>query len=189
MPYQTVYVPVRAWVPPQLPDRPELPPYPGQPLPPYPGQPLPPEGEWPGQPLPPDPEYPGQPLPPGPGRPEAPGQPLPRPPLPGPFPVVPGNDIGGHPPLPDLNMPGRWATVTLAKARGSWPAWIIDPVLDPPEVDEGYEARHPAQGTPGSWVTVLYRDHVTWAWVPDVDDGGGEGEGPGEPEGEFPGQH
>lgn len=203
MPYVEGYAKVKVWVPGPF-DRPEPgepdqglpgePDYPSQGLPPsYPGRPghgLP----WPGfpgrpgqgLPRPPwgetDPGWgveegaPGQGLPGWPGFPEYPGQPLPRPPR-GPYPIVPvGEDIGGHPPLPDLNMPGVWGRVHPPKAVLSFPAFIV--YGEPPEVDEDYQPRHPKQGVPGDWATVLYGDGICWAWVPDVTTEGEQPEPP-----------
>lgn len=159
MPYAEGYVKVRVWVPPE---RPEFPGFPETGLPGTPGQGLPP---LPGQPLPPDPEYPGQPLPPGgglpewPGFPERPGQPLPRPPRPV-YPVVPDpEDLGGHPEVPDLNMTRR---IQITDGGDVFTGYVL---LEPPEVEEGYEPRHPERGLPGSWVAVLYGAELAWAWV------------------------
>lgn len=173
MPYVEGYAKVRVWVPPGRPEFPGLPDFgrPDQGLPPGEGG----EGPW-------EPGFPDTGFPPGrpefPGFPERPGHPLP-PSLPGrgPWPIVPEpGDLGGHPPLPDLDMPGRWSRVTTGRARSvgdGWPAWIV--YGEPPEVDEGYEARHPEHGIPGEWVVCLYRDDLAWAWVPDVrDEDGGE---------------
>ena len=165
-----------------LPGRPGYPGRPGHglPRPPRPVDPdwgLP-EGSAPGQGLPGFPEYPDQGLPGWGGFPGRPGHPLPRPPRGGGgYPIVPTGDVGGHPDLPDLNMPGKWGRVRAPKAVHSFPAWIVDP-RDPPEVEDDYEVRHPKQGHPGTWVTVLVdSDVIAWAWCPsppDEDDTGEE---------------
>jgi hypothetical protein len=176
MPFVTGYARVRVWVPPSIG-------HPGQPLPPEIGWPLPPgeggggEGPW-------EPGYPEFPWVPGegrPGLPERPGHPLPRPPRS--YPVVPdGGDMPDHPELPDLNDGGHWGQVydPRPKAGGgqAFPAYITHP--EPPQVEEDYEPKHPKSGRPGSWVTVVYRDGLTWAWCPSPP----SEEGPTDPE--FP---
>jgi hypothetical protein len=141
---QLVYIAVEAYVPPS---RPSFPGEPGQPLPPeapgYPGQPLPPTGEGPWEP-----GYPGQPLPPE-----------PRPPRPV-YPIIEDHELGGHDDLPDLNMTRR---ITVTDGQDQFTAYAIEP--EPPQVEEGYEPRLPTKGLPGTWVVVLYRDALTWAWV------------------------
>ena len=81
------------------------------------------------------------------------------------------DDIGGHPDLPDFNLPGRWERIATAKAA-SYPAWVTSPYAEPS--DE--EPKPPPFGEPGEWVTILYHGAATWAWVPSV-------AGPEEPDG------
>jgi hypothetical protein len=186
MPWRVVQI--LAYVPPPR-ERPEggppdwgleAPVEPGQGLPPgwaggrpvYPGRPgqgLP----WPERPA--DPGWgveegaPGQGLPPwwAGGYPGRPGQGLPWNPPGRPvrgYPIVPlPEDVGGHPELPDLNAPGFWGTVRHPRALHNFPAWIVLP-------DDGGdrdEERHPVNGQPGSWVTILLADaELAWAWCP-----------------------
>jgi hypothetical protein len=166
MPYVTGYAKVRVWVPPQV----------GGGGPPDWGidEGFPPGVGIPGFPdqgLPGEPEYPGQGLPPGsPGR---PGQGLPRPPR-GAYPILPDpEDMAGHPPLPDLNAPGRWVQVTPGKSLHRYPAWVV--YGEPPEVDEDYAPRHPHNGRPGTWVVIYYGAELCWAWVPSVEGEPGQG--------------
>jgi hypothetical protein len=167
MPYVTGYAKVRVWVPPGL-DLPGGPPDWGLPEGGLPDQGLP---GFPGQGLPGDPDYPDQGLPGFPGR---PGQGLPRPPR-GTYPILQDpEDMESHPPLPDLNMPGRWVQVSPGKSMHRYPAWVVSG--EPPEVDEDYTPRHPVNGQPGTWVVIYYAAELCWAWIPSV-----EGE-PGEPD-------
>jgi hypothetical protein len=174
MPYVTGYAKVRVWVPREF-DLPGRPPDWGIEEGGRPGQGLPGEPERPDTGLP---GFPDQGLPPGwewPGLPERPGQPLPRPPRPGAYPILPDpEDMPGHPPLPDLNMPGRWVQVTPGKSWHRYPAWVV--YGEPPMVEDDYEPRHPVNGQPGTWVVIYFADELCWAWVPSV-----EGE-PGEPD-------
>lgn len=162
MPYVTGYAKVRVWVPPTV----------GGGGPPDWGidEGLPPGVGIPGFPdqgLPGDPDYPDQGLPPGAGFPGRPGQGLPRPPR-GTYPILPDpDDMGAHPPLPDLNMPGRWVRVSPGKSLHTFPAWVV--YGEPPEVDEDYAARHPVNGQPGTWVVIYFADQLCWAWVPSVE--------------------
>ena len=178
MPYVTGYAKVRVWIPPTVggggpPDwgieeggRPDQG-LPGDPD--YPSQ----GPGFPGQGLPGFPDYPDQGLPPGAGFPGRPGHGLPRPPR-GAYPILPDpEDMGGHPPLPDLNMPGRWVRVSPGKSMHSFPAWVV--YGDQPEVDEDYDARHPVNGQPGTWVVIFYADELCWAWVPSVEGEPGQG--------------
>lgn len=173
---QLVYIPVVAVVPDfgdRIPDQglPDLPGVPGLPdqglpdLPPgAPDQGLPDLG----------PGAPDQGLPPAAGRPPRP----PRPPREV-FPVIPEEEIGGHPELPDFNQPGRWELIATQKAA-SYSAYVPDPGAPPSKI----APKHPSWGHPGDWVTILYYGSPAWAWVPTVSAGGG-GETlpePGEPE-------
>jgi hypothetical protein len=173
MPYVTGYAKIRVWVPPQFGgggppdwgiDEGEPP---GVGIPGFPDQGLP---GWP--------EFPDQGLPPGyPGR---PGQGLPRPPR-GAYPILPDpEDMPGHPPLPDLDMPGRWVQVSPGKSAHRFPAWVV--YGEPPEVDEDYSPRHPVNGQPGTWVVILFADTLCWAWVPSVEGEPGEPDEPDGPE-------
>lgn len=150
MPKQLVYIAVEAFVPPS---RPSFPGEPGQGLPPVGG-----EGPW-------EPGWPDQGLPPGIGGgpifpgPEYPDQGLPRPPRPV-YPIIEDHELGGHDELPDLNMTRR---ITITDGQDQFTAYAVEP--EPPQVEEGYEPRWPTKGLPGSWVVVLYRDALTWAWV------------------------
>jgi hypothetical protein len=166
MPYVTGYAKVRVWVPPQF----------GGGGPPDWGidEGHPPEVGIPG--------FPDQGLPPGgefPGLPERPGQGLPRPPRMV-YPILPDpDDMPGHPPLPDLDMPGRWVRVRPGRSLHTFPAWVV--YGEPPAVDEDYEARPPTSGRPGTWVVIVYADELCWAWVPSVEGEPGQGL-PGDPE-------
>jgi hypothetical protein len=157
--------------------------YPDQGLPPsIGGGPIFPEGgggEGPWEPgLPEHPWVPGEGFP---GFPERPGHPLPRPPRN--YPIVPdGGDMPDHPHLPDLNDGGHWGKVFDPRPKSgggqSFPAYITHP--EPPQVEEDYDPKHPKSGLPGSWVAVVYRDGLTWAWCPSPP----ETPEPGEPD--FP---
>jgi hypothetical protein len=178
--YVEGYTKVTVWVPDRRPGRPDQG-LPGEP-PGYPDQGLP---GWPDYPDTGLPE-----VPPGigggpvlPGWPERPGHPLPpvgRPPRPV-YPVVDDpDDLGGHPVLPDLNMSHR---VTLTDGTDQFTGYVLDP--EPPQVEEGYEPRHPERGLPGTWVAVLYGSGLAWAWVrtPGTRPEGEPGQGlPGFPE-------
>ena len=153
MPKQLVYIAVEAFVPPSRPG------FPGAP-----GQGLPGEPDYPSQ----GPGFPGQGLPGeppgiggGPIFPEWPDQGLPpqRPPRPV-YPIIEDHELGGHDELPDLNMTRR---ITITDGQDQFTAYAVEP--EPPQVEEGYEPRWPTKGLPGSWVVVLYRDALTWAWV------------------------
>jgi hypothetical protein len=150
-------------LPPRFPDRPgqglPWPGYPGRPGQglPWPERPVDPgwgiEEGGPGQGLPPlFPDRPGQGLPPN-----FPGRPVRG------YPIVPlPEDIGGHPELPDLDAPGFWGSVRHPKALHSFPAWIVIP-----NGEAAHEERHPVNGRPGSWVTILVADdELAWAWCP-----------------------
>lgn len=163
------------WEPPSRPERPPEGWYPGRPshpiYRPLPGRPVDPGwgveeggggGGIPTHPWVP-PEY----------RPEHPWVPPQRPTLPDPgdrftiWPVVTVEDIGGHPDLPDMNEPGVWVRVAVSKAA-PYPAYIpLEPAMR--HRDGEYEPKPPVHGTPGTWVTVLYRDEICWAWVPDIE--------------------
>jgi hypothetical protein len=81
----------------------------------------------------------------------------------GPFPVVPRGTLGPAPTWPDLNQM-TLVTVTTAAFEPlgvAWPAWVDTPEAETPG------PRRPDRGLPGSWVTVLYRGEVRWAWIPD----------------------
>lgn len=184
--YVEGYAKVRVWVP----DRPTLPGYPDQGLPPgigggpifppdYPGQPLPGDPDYPSTGFPPG--FPGQGLPELPGLPGRPDQGLPRPPRP-PRPVYPvvddPDDLGGHPVVPDLNMTHR---VQITDGTDQFTGYVLEP--EPPQVEEGYEPRHPERGLPGSWVAVLYGAVLAWAWVRTPGSPGAPDQGlPAEPE-------
>jgi hypothetical protein len=169
--YVVGYQRVRVWVPDRYPDQ---------------GLPGEPPGIGGGPVFPPD--YPDQGLPevpPGigggpviPGWPERPGQGLPpvgRPPRPV-YPVVDDpDDLGRHPEVPDLNMSHR---VQITDGTDTFTGYVLDP--EPPQVEEGYEPRHPERGLPGTWVAVLYGASLAWAWVrtpgvPGAPDQGGPG--------------
>lgn len=80
-----------------------------------------------------------------------------------PFPIViAGDDMEGHPDLPDLNGPGGWGSVQDANGL-VFPAFIMSPVQDAPEDAEPQE---PEDGLPGSWVTVIVVNMLAWAWIP-----------------------
>jgi hypothetical protein len=161
---------------PGYPERPGHPlPWPGYPGRPGQGLPRPPMGrpEFPWVPggegpetgLPGTPEFPWVPGGGFPGFPGRPGQGLPIPE--GRFsvwPVVDAEDVGGHPLLPDMSLPGLWVRVAVNKAA-SYPAWVTYP--HGPE-EEGHEEVAPTRGAPGNWVTILWYDQVVWAWVPDI---------------------
>lgn len=143
---QLVYIAVEAYVPPTRPT------FPGAP-----GQGLPGEPDYPDQGLPESPPgIGGGPIFPGP---EYPDQGLPRPPRPV-YPIIEDHELGGHDELPDLNMTRR---ITVTDGQDQFTAYAIEP--EPPQVEEGYEPRYPTKGLPGTWVVVLYRDALTWAWV------------------------
>jgi len=155
MPYVTGYAKVRVWVPGALPGAPDqgLPPGIG-------GGPIFPEYPDTGLPEVPPGIGGGPILPEFPGFPERPGQGLPRPPRPV-YPVVDDpDDLGGHPELPDLNMTHR---ITITDGTDQFTGYVLDP--EPPQVEEGYEPRHPERGLPGTWVAVLYGAVLAWAWV------------------------
>ena len=176
MPYVTGYAKVRVWVP-GRPDLPGGPPDWGIDEGGYPDQGLPGGGEYPDQGLPGRPGYPGRPgqglpRPPRPvdpdwgvpeggypdqGLPELPGRPA-RPV----YPIIEDHELGGHPEAEvlDLNMTRR---ITVTDGQDQFTAYALEP--DPPQVEEGYEPRHPTRGLPGTWVAVLYGSGLTWAWV------------------------
>lgn len=183
MPKQLVYIAVEAYVPPARPGFPGapdqgLPPgdpgYPDQGLPPgYPGRP----GQGlPRPPRPTDPDwgvdeggYPDQGLPPGEARPPRPV-----------YPIIEDHELGGHPEaeLLDLNMTRR---ITITDGQDQFTAYALE--AEPPQVEEGYEPRHPTKGLPGTWVAVLYGSALVWAWVRTPGAPGEPGQGlPGDPE-------
>lgn len=140
----------------------------------YPGQGLPGEPDYPDHGF--HPEYPGQGLPGSPGYPGRPGQGLPRPSRN--YPIVPGGgEMPDHPALPDLNDGGHWGRVHEGKSAQSFPAYVTSP--EPPQVEDDYSPKHPSAGRPGSWVTVIYRETLTWAWCPSApsDEGSSPGQG------------
>ena len=53
--------------------------------------------------------------------------------------------------------------ITVTDGQDQFTAYAVEP--EPPQVEEGYEPRFPTKGLPGTWVVVLYRDALTWAWV------------------------
>jgi hypothetical protein len=114
----------------------------------------------PGFPIPP--EIGGGPILPGlPDIPVYPGQPLPRPPRPV-YPIVSDpDDLGAHGDLPDLNHAYR---ARLSDGTAEYTGYITDP--EPPPVEDDYEPRWPKRGHPGTWVAVVYRSALAWAWVP-----------------------
>jgi hypothetical protein len=78
------------------------------------------------------------------------------------WPVVEVEDLGGHPDLPDLNAEGQWERVAVAKAA-PYPAYVqTAPTTSEPNL--------PTRGTPGTWVTIAYREgDIRWAWVPSIE--------------------
>lgn len=157
---------------PIIPGRPTLPP--GWERPEFPGWPERPGNRPPGW-RPSFPWYPDQGLPPevggGPVIPPRPGIPpdFQRPEVPeGRFtvwPVVEAEDIGGHPELPDMNLAGQWIRIAVGKQSPYW-AWVS---YEHGPTPENYEPKPPSRGAPGQWVTVLWYDQMTWAWVPSID--------------------
>jgi len=140
------------------------PPRPDQGLP-FPGYPGRPGQGLPRPPRPTDPDYgieegyPDQGLPGYPGRPSHPLPPSGRWTI---YPVVEVEDLGGHPDLPDLNAEGQWERVAVGRAA-PYPAYVqTAPTTSEPDL--------PTRGTPGTWVTIAYREgDVRWAWVPSIE--------------------
>ena len=85
-------------------------------------------------------------------------------------PVIDIGDLPEHPEVPDLNA-GNWMRVRSATqtkvAFVPWPLAVTHP---------DYNPNYPVNGLPGEWVMIFYQSRLAWAWVPTVEDSGGEGE-------------
>jgi hypothetical protein len=78
------------------------------------------------------------------------------------YPIVEDHELGGHPEAEHLDL-NQTRRILVTDGQDQYTAYALEPY--PPEVEDDYEPRHPTKGLPGTWVAVLYRDSLVWAWV------------------------